>query len=82
MSYKMLDCKLDIYPDLIGELFNNILETGKYPIEWVTSLITPIHKTGSTSDPNNYTMSCKIFLLDFAVKNSQLGASEIHLPHE
>ena len=39
---------------MIRELFNNILETGKYPIEWATLLITPIHKKGSTSDPNNY----------------------------
>ena len=54
ISYEMLDCILDTYPDLIRELFNNILETGKYPIEWATSLITPIHKKGSTSDPNNY----------------------------
>jgi len=38
----------------IKALFNDILSSGTFPAIWCESLITPIHKKGSYSDPNNY----------------------------
>ena len=38
----------------IKALFNDILSSGTFPSIWCESLITPIHKKGSYSDPNNY----------------------------
>ena len=53
-SYEILGCILEKYPDLIKTIFDCILITGNYPTQWATSLISPIHKKGSTSDPNNH----------------------------
>lgn len=38
----------------IHQLFNEIFFTGQFPSEWSVSVITPVHKKGSKSDPNNY----------------------------
>jgi len=38
----------------ILNLYNNILETGNFPTNWASSIILPIHKTGDTTNPNNY----------------------------
>jgi hypothetical protein len=38
----------------LNALFNEIFENGNFPEEWSQSIITPIHKKGSKSDPNNY----------------------------
>ena len=37
---------------LLQKLFNNCLSTGTYP--WNNSIITPLHKKGCKSDPDNY----------------------------
>ena len=39
---------------LLCDLFNQVVQTGKYPSEWSTGIIKPIHKSGNKSDPNNY----------------------------
>ena len=36
------------------KLFNIILSSGKYPKEWKTGFIRPIHKNDSPHDPSNY----------------------------
>ena len=52
---------LDMYKYVSGEilpsesaLFNEILDTGNFPDGWCLSIISPIHKKGSVSDPNNF----------------------------
>ena len=35
-------------------LFNKILTLGEYPENWSLSILCPIHKSGSMSDPNNF----------------------------
>ena len=35
-------------------LFNSIFESCSYPERWVDGVITPIFKTGSKTDPENY----------------------------
>lgn len=45
-STNMLQC--------ICKLFNLIYESGKYPVEWTESIIKPLFKAGSETDPNNY----------------------------
>lgn len=35
-------------------LFNQILESGKFPSDWSTGIIIPIYKKGDINDPNNY----------------------------
>ena len=35
-------------------LFNAILMKGEYPENWSLSILCPIHKSGSVSDPNNF----------------------------
>ena len=52
----------------LNALFNEIFQNGDFPEQWSQSIITPIHKKGSKSDPNNYRgislidSLCKIFV--------------------
>ena len=39
---------------LITDLFNLVLKSGVVPTDWCKGIIFPLHKKGSTSDPNNY----------------------------
>ena len=46
-----------IYPlthGIIKDLFNRIYDRSYFPTSWSNSLVLPIHKKGSHSDPNNY----------------------------
>jgi len=45
---------LDIILPFLLSLFNEILDTGNFPLQWSESIITPIHKKGDKSDPRNY----------------------------
>ena len=35
-------------------LFNAILSSGTYPTQWKLDILSPIHKSGEKSDPNNF----------------------------
>jgi len=39
---------------LLCKLFNKILDTGCFPIEWGNALLVPIHKKGDHNEPSNY----------------------------
>ena len=57
----------DILP-FLHKLFNEIFYFANFPSDWGHSIITPLHKKGSLTDPNNYRgislidSICKIFM--------------------
>ncbi|XDV43935.1 hypothetical protein PO909_012319 [Leuciscus waleckii] len=74
----------------IMKLFNLVLSVGHFPDTWNRGLITPIFKSGDTSDPNNYRGICvssnlgKLFcsvintrLVHFLTEHSVLSKSQI-----
>ena len=50
----MLKCAQNELLPSIKKLFNSCLFSGNYPKYWAVGYITPIHKAGDISDPNNY----------------------------
>ena len=48
-----LNTSSEISP-VLKNLFNNILNSGNFPPAWGRSIICPIHKSGSVSDPSNF----------------------------
>ena len=68
-------------------LFNEIFESGDFPYDWSSSIITPIHEKGSKLDPNNYRgislidSICKIFV---NIMNSRLTqwCDDFNILHE
>ena len=62
ISNEMIKCLLETYPIILVKLFNNIFRNNVKIKEWETSIITPIHKSGTKTDPSNYrgisVMSC------------------------
>ena len=50
----MISCLLEAKPDIIVNLFNNILRNLVIIHRWNTSMISPIHKKCSKSNPDNY----------------------------
>ena len=54
LNPEMIKCvKGELLRDIL-KLFNEILETGKYPKKWNQGLIFSIYKNGSTKNPANY----------------------------
>ena len=49
--YKYASEKLEV---LFCSVFNYILDSGEYPLQWSEGLITALHKKGDPSDPDNY----------------------------
>lgn len=35
-------------------LFNHILDSGIYPVDWCTAILVPLHKSGSMENVNNF----------------------------
>ena len=72
---EMITCLLSTKPEIIKKLFNSILLNPTIIRKWQVSMIFPIHKKGSKTNPNNYRgislLSClgKFFS---AVLNSRL----------
>ena len=54
ISSDMTKCCRDLLAKPICHLFNSILNTGKFPSNWNTDIMVPIHKSGSVNDPANY----------------------------
>ena len=51
---EMFKSTIHITITYLHRLFNVIMTTGNFPPEWSSSLITPVHKRGLHTDPNNY----------------------------
>ena len=54
----MIKSSIGILSKAFLKIFNNILTSGKFPESWTEGLITPIHKSGNSLDPNNYRGIC------------------------
>ena len=51
---EMVKCALPLILPHVHRLFNSVLAKGKYPSLWSKTVIVPIHKRGSTSNPDNF----------------------------
>ena len=54
VSNEMLKCGFNQLQNCLITVFNNILSNGTYPMEWKNAYITPVHKGGSSDDPNTF----------------------------
>ena len=90
ISNEMIACLLKANPEVIRKLFDEILKNPTIINKWRISMITPIHKKGAKTDPDNYRgislMSCfaKYFLailnnrlLKFVTDNKILSTSQL-----
>ena len=50
----MLKCAQNELLPIIEKLFDSCLSNGNYSKNWAVGYITPIHKAGDISNPNNY----------------------------
>ena len=44
----------DSLTPVLAQLFTAVFRSGRFPPDWALGAITPIHKKGDTTDPNNY----------------------------
>ena len=90
VSNEMLSCLLKVNPEVIKNLFNALLKNPTIIDKWRISMITPIHKKGAKTNPDNYRgislLSCfaKYFLailnhrlLKFVLDNNILSKSQL-----
>ena len=90
ISNEMLSSLLEAKPEIIVKIFNSILKNPMIINSWHTSMISPIHKKSSKSNPDNYRgialSSCfqKFFcavlnqrLLDHVIKNNILSEAQL-----
>ena len=54
ISNEMLQCFLQVRPDILKKIFNSILSNPCIIEKWSISMINPLHKSGSKMDPDNY----------------------------
>ena len=55
---EMIKSSVNILKTGFLKIFNKILKTGEFPEIWTEGLISPIHKSGDSLDPNNYRGIC------------------------
>ena len=58
ISNEIIKSSIDILMKGFIKIFNAILKSGIFPDSWCEGLISPIFKSGNTSDPNNYRGIC------------------------
>ena len=54
LSSKILKLSASIIASPLTVIFNQSISYGHFPIQWKTARITPVHKSGSRTDKNNY----------------------------
>ena len=90
ISNEMLQCFLEVRPDILRRLFNSILKNPRIIEKWSISMINPLHKAGSKMDPDNYRgislLSCfskyfsavlNIRLTKYAIDNNIFSKSQL-----
>ena len=75
ISNEMLRCILENHPHVLLKLYNSTLQNNIIPSDWITSIISPVHKKGSKMVRENYRgislISC-VFKLFAAILNNRL----------
>ena len=75
ISNEMILEALNMYPKAFQNVMNTLLKQGQGVTSWLTSLLVPIHKKGSTDDPDNYRgialISC-LAKLFYSILNNRL----------
>jgi len=51
---KVFKSAIDIFTPILTELFNKAILTKTIPVEWKSALVTPLFKSGTLNDLNNY----------------------------
>ena len=51
---EMIKSALPFIKHTLVKVFNKLLKEGQFPLSWTEGIIIPIHKQGSSTDPNNY----------------------------
>ena len=54
LSSKILKLSASVIASPLTVIFNQSISYGHFPIQWKTARITPVHKSGSRTDKNNY----------------------------
>ena len=54
INNEMIKLSQNVFLPLYTKMFNKILNTGTFPNVWSKGYITPLHKSGTASDPDNY----------------------------
>ena len=54
ISNEMLQCFLEVRPEILRRFVNSILKNPRIREKWSISMINPLHKAGSKMDPDNY----------------------------
>ena len=76
IANEMMKCGLSVLCTPLTKIFNSILNKGQFPSLWRKDYITPIHKSGAHSDPNNYrgiTICSNLGKVFTAVLNNRLS---------
>ena len=58
ISNEMIKCSFEILKNCFVKLFNLILTVGYIPNIWCKGLITPVHKNGDPTEPDNFRPIC------------------------
>ena len=90
ISNEMLQCFLEVRPDILKMIFNSILSNPRVIEKWSVSMINPLHKSGSKMDPDNYRgislLSCfskffsailNIRLTEYAIERNIFSKSQL-----
>ena len=54
ISNDIIKASAHLIAPIVTLAFNNLITLSHFPIQWCTGLIIPLHKSGDTSDPNNF----------------------------
>ena len=63
ISNEILKHSFSVLKDCFVKLFNLILKVGKVPVTMCKGLITPVHKKGDPSNPDNFRPICVLSCL-------------------
>ena len=90
VSNEMLQCLIEVRPEILKSVFNSILKSPCLIKNWSMSMINPIYKSGPKMDPDNYRgislLSCfsKFFssilnlrLTEYAIEKNILSKSQL-----
>jgi hypothetical protein len=75
ITNEMLKCGKQLFVKPLQRLFNSVLSGGCYPKLWAEGYVVPLHKKGTTNDPNNFrgiTISSSLGKLFNSILNSRL----------